>query len=210
MTKTDRAEPDRAGAGQAGGSQAGGSQAGGSDVTAWELATSFSRVALESFGGGLGAWMLRLIVAEKRWLSEAEYLSAATLCQVLPGANQINMAVFVGARLRGALGAVAAVAGLVVLPAIVAVLAGAALFKLRDDALARHILSGRSSASAGLAVATALRQGSKVLVSAVPVTLAAATLLLVFVVRAPLWLTLPLCGLPGITWAWRRLRGAPA
>ncbi len=183
---------------------------GAGQATAWELATSFNRVALESFGGGLGAWMLRLIVAEKRWLSEAEYLSASTLCQVLPGANQINMAVFVGARHRGVLGALAAVAGLVVLPAIVALLAGAALIRMRDDVLARHILSGMSSASAGLAVATALRQGSKVLVSAVPVALAAATLLLVFVVRAPLWLTLPLCGLPGVTWAWWHLRGAPA
>ena len=179
-------------------------------VTAWELATSFSRVALESFGGGLGAWMRRLIVAEKRWLSEEEYLSAATLCQVLPGANQINMAVFVGARHRGALGALAAVAGLVVLPAVAALLIGAALIEMRDDASARHVLSGMSSASCGLAAATALRQGEKVLVAAVPVGLATVTLLLVFVVRAPLWLTLPLCGLPGSYWAWRRLRRVPA
>ena len=207
MIEGGRAEPGQAGAGHVAGKIA--DQATGR-VTAWELATSFSKVALESFGGGLGAWMLRLIVAEKRWLSETEYLSAATLCQVLPGANQINMAVFVGARLRGALGASAAVAGLVVLPAILALLAGAVLFRMRDDGLARHVLSGMSSASAGLAVATALRQGSKVLHSAVPIGLTLATLVLVTVVRAPLWLTLPLCGLPGITWAWRQLRRVPA
>lgn len=180
-----------------------------SQATAWELAKSFAVVALESFGGGLGAWMRRLIVVEKRWLSEEEYLSASTLCQVLPGANQINMAVFVGARLRGGIGAVAAVAGLVALPAVVALLIGAVLIKMRDDEHARHILSGMSSASCGLAVATALHQGEKVLVSAVPIVLATATLLLVFVVRAPLWFTLPACGLPGSYWAWRQLRRPP-
>ena len=197
-------------AGRSEGGPAGGERADTGRVTAFELAWSFSRVALESFGGGLGAWMRRLIVAEKRWLSEEEYLSASTLCQVMPGANQINMAVFVGARLRGAVGAVAAVVGLVALPAVAALLIGAVLIKLRGDEHAKHILSGMSSASCGLAIATALHQGEKVLVSAVPVALAAATLLLVVVVRAPLWLTLPLCGLPGSFWAWRQLRRAPA
>ena len=59
-------------------------------VSSWTLARAFNAVALESFGGGLGAWMRQLIVADRRWLSEEDYISASTLCQVLPGANQLN------------------------------------------------------------------------------------------------------------------------
>ena len=34
-------------------------------------------------------------------MTDEEFLSAMTVCRVLPGANQVNLAVFVGARLRG-------------------------------------------------------------------------------------------------------------
>src|SRR3712207_7498162 len=78
----------------------------------WTLARAFNRIALASFGGGLSAWSREVIVAERGWMSEEEFLSASTICRVLPGANQVNMAVFVGTKLHGAAGAAAAVAGL--------------------------------------------------------------------------------------------------
>ena len=42
-------------------------------------------------------------------MAEEEFLSAITMCRILPGANQVNLAVFVGAKFRGVLGAIAAV-----------------------------------------------------------------------------------------------------
>ena len=66
--------------------------------TVRELGLTFSTLAFESFGGGLAAWVQRVVVEEKRWLDEDEYLSASTICGILPGANQVNMAVFVGTR----------------------------------------------------------------------------------------------------------------
>ncbi len=167
------------------------------------LAWTFNVVSLESFGGGLGAWIRQLVVVEKRWLSEEEYLSAATLCQVLPGANQLNMAVFVGTRREGAPGAVAAVCGLVVLPALLAVSLGGALEIVRSVAPLKHALAGMAAASAGLALSVAARQGRHLLASPFPILLAASTMLLVLAFRVPLWATLPVCGVPGCWWAWR-------
>ena len=175
-------------------------------VSPFRLARAFNKVALESFGGGLGAWMRHLIVLDRRWLNEEEYISASTLCQILPGANQVNMAVFVGTRRAGALGAAAAVAGLLVIPAGIALLAGAALVKLHDDTVARRVLSGMSSASAGLTLSVAFRQGFTVLRGPAPAALTVATVSMVLIFRAPLWATLAACGLPGCWWAWRRLR----
>ena len=34
-------------------------------------------------------------------MGEEEFLSAMTMCRILPGANQVNMAVFAGTKMRG-------------------------------------------------------------------------------------------------------------
>ena len=56
-------------------------------VSIWRIALVFNRISLSSFGGGLSAWSRRVVVEEQRWMEEAEFLSAMTLCRVLPGAK---------------------------------------------------------------------------------------------------------------------------
>ena len=34
-------------------------------------------------------------------MTEEEFLSAMTMCRIVPGANQVNLAVFVGTKLKG-------------------------------------------------------------------------------------------------------------
>src|SRR5258708_15752055 len=58
----------------------------------WELVLAFNQIALASFGGGLSAWSREIVVVEKKWMHEEEFLSAATMFRILPGANQVNMA----------------------------------------------------------------------------------------------------------------------
>ncbi len=170
--------------------------------TVRELALTFSTLAFESFGGGLAAWVQRVVVEEKRWLSEEEYLSASTICGILPGANQVNMAVFVGTRFRGAAGAIAAVVGLLAGPAVVALLAGALYLRFRDEPSVRHVLSGMSCAAAGLTLSVAWKQGVQVMTAVAPVALAVATFALSAVLRTPLWLAVAMLAPIGFLWAW--------
>src|SRR4029079_7041697 len=86
--------------------------AGRDEVSLFELAWTFNHIALASFGGGLSAWSREVLVVEKEWMGEAEFLSAMTMCRIMPGANQVNMAVFAGSKMRGLPGAAAAVFGL--------------------------------------------------------------------------------------------------
>ena len=171
--------------------------------TVRELALTFATLAFESFGGGLAAWVQRVVVEEKRWLSEEEYLSASTICNILPGANQVNMAVFVGTRFRGVAGAVAAVIGLLAGPAIVALLAGALYLRFRDVPSVRHTLSGMSCAAAGLTLSVAWRQGVHVMNAAAPVLLGVVTFALSAVFRTPLWLIVLVLAPIGFLWAWQ-------
>src|SRR5947199_7835444 len=94
--------------------------------TALRLFAIFARIGLTSFGGGLSGWLLRVFVYDYRWLTEEEFLNGLAIAQALPGVNVANMAVWIGYRLRGSVGAFASLVGIVVPSAIVIVVLAAA------------------------------------------------------------------------------------
>jgi chromate transporter len=82
------------------------------------------RVAALSFGGPAGqiAVMHRIIVEEKRWVSEARFLHALNYCMLLPGPEAQQLATYIGWLMHRTLGGVIA-GGLFVLPGIIAIMA---------------------------------------------------------------------------------------
>src|SRR5437879_301707 len=82
------------------------------------------RVAALSFGGPAGqiAVMHRVIVEEKRWVSEARFLHALNYCMLLPGPEAQQLATYIGWLMHRTVGGVMA-GGLFVLPGIVAIMA---------------------------------------------------------------------------------------
>ncbi len=71
---------------------------------------TFARIGVLSFGGPSAqiALMHRIIVDEKKWLDEAHYLSALSFCMLLPGPEAMQLATYVGWRLHGLAGGLAA------------------------------------------------------------------------------------------------------
>lgn len=49
-----------------------------------EIFWAFLRMTMHSFGGAT-AWVQRVLVEEKHWLSNEEFAEELALCQVLPG-----------------------------------------------------------------------------------------------------------------------------
>ena len=77
-----------------------------------------------SFGGPAGqiALMHRVLVDERRWIGEKQFLHALNFCMLLPGPEAMQLATYVGWRMHGTLGGLAA--GLLfVLPGALVVLA---------------------------------------------------------------------------------------
>lgn len=104
-------------------------------MTALKLLLAFGRVGVFAFGGGPSMIpLMQREVIEGGWLTEPEFLDALALGNSLPGPLSLKMAVFVGWKADGLLGAVAALTG-VSGPAIVlmGVLTGAYL-RYRDHA----------------------------------------------------------------------------
>src|SRR5262249_18397562 len=94
-----------------------------------EAIGTWARIGFLSFGGPAAqiALMHRIIVEEKKWLSEALYLDALSFCMLLPGPGAMQLATYAGWRLHGTKGGVAA--GLLfVLPGACVVLALAAIY----------------------------------------------------------------------------------
>ena len=84
----------------------------------------WGRIGILSFGGPAGqiALMHRLIVDERRWISEQRFLHALNFCMLLPGPEAMQLATYIGWRLHGTIGGLAA--GLLfVLPGAAIVLA---------------------------------------------------------------------------------------
>ena len=114
------------------------------------IAFSYLKIAMESFGGGLSAWTRQVVVEECAWLTDEEFLSAMTLCRLLPGPNQINFAVYVGTRLRGWKGAAAALLGLIAVPMTLVLIAGSLYFHYHHLPALVSALNGMAAVATGL------------------------------------------------------------
>ena len=81
---------------------------------------------MQAFGGAL-AFIERTVVRDKRWLSPKEFVGLYAVSQVLPGPTGISFCVLLGDRFFGFRGAVATLAGFLLLPSVI-VIAIASLF----------------------------------------------------------------------------------
>jgi chromate transporter len=125
-------------------------------VTLAALFVGFLKVSLLGFGGGL-VWARRIVVERQRWVDDREFAEILTLCQFMPGPNIVGITTCVGSRLRGPVGAVAAVAGFILIPWAIGLSLGGLYLHYAHLAVLRNILGGLSAAAAGLMIATGIR-----------------------------------------------------
>lgn len=121
-----------------------------------ELFVAFTVLAIQGFGGVL-AVAQRELVERRRWLSNEEFVEEWAIAQTMPGPNVVNMALMLGGRHFGLPGALAAVAGMLLLP--LATLLLLAIFYEHYAGLApvAGALRGMGAVAAGLIIATGLK-----------------------------------------------------
>jgi len=128
-------------------------------VSLVEIFRAFLVIGGISFGGGLIVYLRNTIVKKYHWLDESTFVEMISISQTLPGSYAVNVGVFVGDRLRGTVGAVAAVAGLC-LPAVLFMLTAGVLYGIhgeRPDVTA--MLHGVAAAAVGLVLAVTVQIG---------------------------------------------------
>lgn len=129
-------------------------------VPRWDLFFGFLKIGLLGFGG-VSVWAYRVIVIERRWLSDAKYAALLGTSQVLPGANTLNAAVILGDRFQGPWGALVAVLGLMIMPLVIVVAIGTVFEQLRAVPDFRAAINGMAMAAAGIVIGMALRMARR-------------------------------------------------
>ena len=146
------------------------------------------------------AWIRREVVQRQRWLGDQQFVGGLALAQITPGANSVNLAVYVGTTLRGRAGALAALFGMLFVPVIVVLAMGAAFASVRDVPGVESAMVGLGAAAIGLNLANGVIIGRRsirtptslliVLVTTVLVGVMNQSLVLVLAVMIPLSLLL--------------------
>jgi len=170
---------------------------GGGPPTLPALFASFLRLGCVSFGGpGTVAYIRRLAVVQRRWMSDDDFRLGTALCQAVPGATSMQAAAYVGLRTRGLGGAVAAYVGFG-LPAFTLMLAMSIAY---ERAVAVHAvtaaLTGLRALVVALVVNAAWSFGRSAIHSAGAMVLAATTALLFLAGGSP-FLIVVAAGLAG-------------
>jgi chromate transporter len=159
--------------------------------TLGELFLGFLSIGARSFGGVM-PWAHRVMVEERRWMTEADFAETIGLCQFLPGPNIGNASIVVGKRWFGVRGSLVAFLGLFALPFVWVL----ALFALYADFAAtnptlRAIVTGVGAAGAGLFIGTAIKLGRVLVRKPAALALIAACFLAAGIFRVSLFLVLP-------------------
>jgi chromate transporter len=153
------------------------------------LFMSFLRIGSTSFGGGLTGWIRRELVEKRRWLDDQQFLSCYAISQIVPGATNVNLAVLIGTQLRGGVGALAALAGLLLVPMAILLVFGSFYFAAHEapgGRLLNAALAGAGAAAIGFNIATGIRLGRRNVRRIGPVAIAAAVIIGIGVLRIPL------------------------
>ncbi len=125
-------------------------------VSRWDLFWSFTKLALQGFGGVLTV-VQRELVEKKQWLTNEEFVEDWAIAQVLPGPNVINLGLMIGERHFGFSGAMTAAAGLMLIPSFVVLSLALIYGSISDNPITQSALRGMNAVVAGLIMATGLK-----------------------------------------------------
>jgi chromate transporter len=147
----------------------------------------WATIGLLSFGGPAGqiALMHRILVDERKWIDEPRYLTALNFCMLLPGPEAMQLATYVGWRLHGLKGGLAA--GLLfVLPGACVVLVLSMLYAAFGKLPAAEALFvGVKAAVLAIVIEALLRIAKRALKGAVDYLIAAAAFVGIFFLSVP-------------------------
>ena len=145
------------------------------------------RVALLSFGGPAGqiAVMHRILVDEKRWISESRFLHALNYCMLLPGPEAQQLATYVGWLMHRTLGGIMA-GGLFIVPGIVAIMALSYIYAAYGNVpLVVALFFGLKAAVLAIVLEAVVRVGRRALKNNAMLALAAAAFIGIFFLSIP-------------------------
>jgi chromate transporter len=145
------------------------------------------RIALLSFGGPAGqiAVMHRILVDEKRWVSESRFLHALNYCMLLPGPEAQQLATYIGWLMHRTAGGLMA-GGLFILPGIICIMVLSWIYAAFGNVgVVAALFFGLKAAVLAIVLQAVVRVGSRALKNNFMRALAAVAFLAIFFLDVP-------------------------
>jgi len=175
----------------------------------------WTRVALISFGGPAAqiSIMHRILVDEKRWISEERFLHALNYCMLLPGPEAQQLATYIGWLMHRTLGGLIA-GGFFVIPGIVSIMALSYLYAAYGNIpIILSLFVGLKAAVLAIVLEAVIRIGKRALKNAIMVGIAALAFIAIFFFSVPfpiIVLAAALIGLAGSLAGMTQFQGSSA
>lgn len=167
-----------------------------------QLALAFLQIGLLGFGGVMPQ-ARRVLVDERRWLTDRGFTELLSLGQTIPGPNVANLAAILGNRHRGLSGAVLAVAALISAPMVIVILLAQVATRFAHEPRFTRALAAMAAAAAGLLLTTGGRMAQRMDRQVWSWGLLVFTFLVSLLTRVPLLAVLLVLGPLGVALAWR-------
>jgi chromate transporter len=165
-------------------------------------------LGLVSFGGPAGqiAVMHREVVERRGWLGERQFAAALNFCMLLPGPEALQLAIYLGWKLHGIRGGLAAGLGFIG-PAVLLLLGLSYAFaRFGGLPVASGILLGLKAAVVAIVLQALVSIGRRALGRPLHIVLAVAAFVALQGLRLPFPLVVLIAGLVGLVSAWRTPR----
>ena len=182
-----------------------------SNASLWSIFASFFRIGILTFGGGYAMLPMfeRECVERHGWVDENELLDLYAISQCTPGIIATNASTYIGRKMRGIPGAVAATCGVITPSLIIICIVAAFLRKIIEYPVVQHAFGGIRIAVCALLITTTITMLKKGIRDALGVVIFIAAFALAFFTDIPLILLIIGTGLIGWVWYTVKARRFP-
>ncbi len=156
-----------------------------------KLFSIFSKIGSFTIGGGYA--MIPLIedelITKRKWIEKEDFIDLMAIAQSAPGIFAVNISIFIGYRLRGVGGSVAAALG-TVLPSFLIILAVAMFFhNFKDNQVVERIFKGIRPAVVALIAAPAFSMSKSANINKHTIWIPVVSALLIWLLGfSPVWI----------------------
>lgn len=170
-----------------------------------QLFTIFFKIGAFTVGGGYA--MIPLIEAEivtkKGWVTKEDFLDLLAIAQSAPGVFAVNIAIFIGYRLRGVRGCLVTALG-AILPSFLIILCIALFFlRFKENPTVEAIFKGIRPAVVALIAAPTFNLAKAAKINRYTIWIPIISALLIWLLGfSPIWIIL-LAGIGGYVWKLR-------
>lgn len=153
----------------------------------WQLFITFFRIGSFTIGGGYVMIPLieREVVEKKKWIAAKEFIDMLAVAQSSPGVMAINTSIFVGYKLKGIKGSIAAAFGCALPSFIIIVLIATFFIDWRDNPTVNRIFKGIRPAAVALIAAPLWKMAKSAHINYKTIFIPITVIVLIWIVKVP-------------------------